>query len=49
MKKKEIQKNYKKKINKLNEYNEEYYGKDNPTISDSDYDLIKKEIFTFCR
>ena len=46
MKKKEIQKNYKKKINKLNEYNEEYYGKDNPTISDSDYDLIKKEIFT---
>jgi len=46
MKKKEIQKNYKKKINKLREYDEEYYEKDNPTISDSDYDLIKKEIFS---
>ena len=45
MQKKEIQKNYKNKINKLHEYDKAYYEKDNPIVSDSDYDYIKKEIF----
>ncbi len=44
MQKKEIKKNYKKKIEELNKYNKAYYEKDNPIISDADYDLIKSEI-----
>ena len=35
---------YSKKINKLEKFNEAYYDKDNPLISDRDYDILKKEI-----
>ena len=34
MQKKEIKKNYKKKIEELNKYNKAYYEKDNPIISE---------------
>jgi len=37
-------KHYKKKINILKKHNKLYYQEDKPIISDSDYDLLKKEI-----
>ena len=46
MNKKEIQKIYHNKINKINEYNKLYYDESNPSISDSDYDKYKKEIIS---
>ena len=36
--------NYKKKINLLKKHNKLYFDKDNPKISDSEYDNLKKEI-----
>ena len=39
-----IIKDYLKKIKILNKHNDLYYNKDNPILSDSDYDSIKKEI-----
>ncbi len=47
--KKEIIKNYKKKLNILKKHNKYYFVEDNPKISDSEYDKIKKEIFTLRR
>ncbi len=44
MNKNEITKNYKKKINELNKHNKRYFDEDNPTITDKDYDELKKEI-----
>ena len=44
MEKKDIEKNYKTKIKKLEIYNKAYFDKDEPLISDSDYDKIKQEI-----
>ena len=44
MKRKEVEKKYIKKINELKEHNKAYFDNDNPIISDSDYDKIKKEI-----
>ena len=44
MHKKEIKKNYIKKINKLNEYDKSYFKDDNPVISDYEYDKIKQEV-----
>ena len=40
--KKEIIKNYKKKLNILKKHNKYYFVEDNPKISDSEYDKIKK-------
>mgnify|MGYP003389722584 CR=1 FL=1 len=41
MKDKLIKKNYLKKIKLIQKYNLYYYDKDNPLISDQDYDLKK--------
>ena len=42
--KKEIIKHYKKKINLLKKHNKLYFSKDNPEITDSEYDKIKREV-----
>ena len=39
-----IKKSYLKTINKLKKYNQAYYEKDRPIISDQQYDIIKKKI-----
>ena len=44
MKKKEIEKNYNKKINQLKKYNKAYFKNDNPIVSDKDYDNLKKKV-----
>ena len=44
MLKKEIEKVYLKKIDKLKKFDKAYFDEDNPVISDKDYDHIKKEI-----
>ena len=44
MNKKEVEKNYKQKINLIKNYNKHYYDKSNPIISDKDYDELKKKI-----
>ena len=44
MQKKEVEKIYKEKINKLRKYDKAYFDKDNPIISDKIYDSLKKEI-----
>ena len=40
----EIIKRYKRKINLLKKHNKLYFNNDNPIISDSEYDDLKKEI-----
>ena len=42
--KREIIKKFNQKIRDFKKHNENYYNKDNPKISDSEYDKIKKEI-----
>ena len=44
MHRKEVEKEYFKKINDLKKYNKAYFGDDNPVVSDKDYDDIKEEI-----
>ena len=44
MNKKKIQKEYKLKLELLNKHNKFYYDKNNPKISDSEYDVLKREI-----
>ena len=44
MKKEKIQDEYNKKIKLFKEYNKFYYDQNNPVISDSDYDDLKKTI-----
>jgi DNA ligase (NAD+) len=44
MKKKEIENLYQKKIKILHKYNKNYYDKNNPTITDADFDQLKIEI-----
>ena len=44
MQKKEIEKIYTSKIKKLKKYDKAYFDKDNPLVSDRDYDVIKHEI-----
>ena len=44
MDKKKISKDYLHKIKLIEEYNKNYYDKDNPIVSDQEYDLFKKEI-----
>ena len=40
----EIKKRYNKKISEILKHNKNYYDKNNPIISDKDYDELKKEI-----
>ena len=42
--KREIIKKFNQKIRDFKKHNENYYNKDNPKISDSEYDELKKEI-----
>ena len=44
MNKKEIKKEYIKKIKILNNYNKNYYDKSKPLVDDQKYDKLKKEI-----
>ena len=44
MNKKEIIKNYQKKIKLIKKYNKLYYNNDAPKVSDAEYDKLKKEI-----
>ena len=39
-----VKKDYIKKIKLLNKYNEFYYDKSDPIVSDKDYDELKKNI-----
>ena len=39
-----IKKNYLEKIKKIQKYNELYYNKSKPAISDQKYDILKKEV-----
>ena len=39
-----IKKNYSEIIGKLKKYNQAYYEKDSPIISDQQYDILKKKI-----
>ena len=41
---KEIEKDYLKKIKELKKYDEAYFKKDSPIISDKDYDICKQKI-----
>ena len=40
-----IKKNYKKKVELFNRYNEKYFDENISEISDSDFDKLKREIF----
>ena len=44
MDKKEIKKLYNSKVNLLKKYNESYFDKNKPLVSDKEYDEIKKEV-----
>ena len=44
MERKQIEKNYIEKINKLKKYDKAYFDSSSPIISDKDYDVAKKEI-----
>ena len=44
MSKKEIQKEYNKKIKAINNYNNYYYNESSPLVSDKEYDEVKKDI-----
>jgi len=49
MQRKEIEKEYIKKINELKRHDEAYFKYDNPIISDKNYDDIKAEILNLER
>tara|TARA_B100000963_G_C22638309_1_gene678860 strand:+ start:2462 stop:4489 length:2028 start_codon:yes stop_codon:yes gene_type:complete len=44
MNKKKINEDYKKKVELLKKYNKQYFTQDSPTITDKNYDDLKKEI-----
>ena len=44
MNKKEIEIIYKKKIKLINNFNKNYYDKNNPLVTDKEYDDLKKDI-----
>ena len=44
MKKKQIEKEYKEKIQKLIKFNKFYYDHNNPLINDREYDNLKEDI-----
>jgi DNA ligase (NAD+) len=46
MNKKEIKNQYNKKIDLIIKYNKYYYDKNKPTVSDQEFDLLKKDIIT---
>ena len=46
MNKKKIQKEYDKKIKKINEYNKYYYNNSSPLVYDEVYDKLKQNIFS---
>ena len=46
MKNKKIIEKYKKKIVLIKKFNKQYYDDNKPTISDSEYDELKKEILS---
>ena len=46
MNKKSIQKEYKEKIRLITHYNQKYYKDNNPKVSDSEYDSLKKYIIS---
>ena len=46
MNKKEIEKDYNKKIKLINKLNQFYYNKSKPIVQDFEYDELKKEIFS---
>ncbi len=41
----DITKEFKDKIKKLKNHNDLYYNQDKPSISDAEYDHLKKELF----
>ena len=47
MNKKKIKETYLKKISEINQHNKAYYNKNNPKITDADYDKLKKEILDY--
>ena len=47
MNKKKIKEIYLKKISEINQHNKAYYNKNNPIITDADYDKLKKEILDY--
>ena len=47
MNKKKIKETYLKKISEINQHNKAYYNKNNPIITDADYDKLKKEILDY--
>ena len=44
MSKKSVLKEYKEKIKLITNYNQKYYKDNNPSVSDSEYDSLKKNI-----
>ncbi len=46
MNKKELEKNYKKKLNLIKKYNQYYFDKSKPIVSDQVYDNLKKDLLT---
>ena len=44
MNKELINKDYLEKIDLLQKYNKHYYNKDEPIVSDQEFDLLKKDI-----
>tara|TARA_Y100001970_G_scaffold294350_1_gene451246 strand:- start:12873 stop:14897 length:2025 start_codon:yes stop_codon:yes gene_type:complete len=47
--KEKIKKIYKEKVKKFNKFNKAYFEKDNPLISDAEFDNLKKEIFSLVK
>ncbi len=47
MKQKKIQSEYENKLKLINKFNEYYYDKSDPIVSDKEYDELKKEILIF--
>ena len=47
MKKKEIEKKYKNYIQLLKKYNLFYFSNNDPLVSDSDYDKLKRDILIY--
>ena len=44
MNKKQLEKNYKKKLNLIKKYNQYYFDKSEPIVSDQVYDDLKKDL-----
>ena len=45
MNKKEINNEYKKQIKLFNSYNRYYFDKNNPLVTDKEYDELKKKFY----